>query len=517
MAKLIVKSEYIESIQHMLNALEYAGEKLEAQELIYPDGTCTSYNADKFVNDDLLSKVKYVKLVLKDGSNRIFSAAKYRQYVEEKQEQKITYKITRADGTEEIRNVKDPSIYLDYIAHRPGVEKNIGLSHGLFDMHGAVDIAKAKTDALEHNSSIFWSHIVSLKRDDAERLGFDNRKAWENLLKVKATQIAKTYNISYENFVLNAAYHDKDDHPHIHLYFYSKDKNEGFITNKQEGLKKASAKLKSIFFNEIFKDDVSYLKSVKNEQETLLQNTLSELTANISNNNHFPAQSITEKMIILSKKLESITGRMYYGYMPADIKENINDILKTCVSDDKYLKQAYSIYMDTYRQFVEQYMDETEKIQYKMQRIEEKFFYPGKRDNTELHNIILKNALKYTAITATYKIKPEEFVAEVQHQIKEKSDIPAEQNRKNDLPKNRPSGKNTTEQGISNNIQNRNQRMHTACIKSMLYHLCRTISAQASTNNRYSEQGKKSKNISNNSDQQHENKNYHTHTKPIEL
>ncbi len=101
----------------------------------------------------------------------------------------------------------------------------------------------------ENEKSVKWSQIISFKREDAERTGFNNRKAFQSLILSKAPEIAKLYNINLNNLVVNAAFHNKDHHPHIHLVFYSTDKREGFVKD----IKQASEKLRSLLFNEIFK------------------------------------------------------------------------------------------------------------------------------------------------------------------------------------------------------------------------------------------------------------------------
>lgn len=58
--------------------------------------------------------------------------------------------------------------YVGYIASRPGVEKLA--SHGLFSDSGTVELSAAVKEIKEHTGNV-WTHIISLRREDASRLG----------------------------------------------------------------------------------------------------------------------------------------------------------------------------------------------------------------------------------------------------------------------------------------------------------------------------------------------------------
>ncbi len=73
---------------------------------------------------------------------------------------------------------------MKYIATRPRVEK-LG-SHGLFGDENTVNLGKTMEE-LDSYTGRVWTHILSLKREDAERLGFDNAHAWRDLLRRTVT------------------------------------------------------------------------------------------------------------------------------------------------------------------------------------------------------------------------------------------------------------------------------------------------------------------------------------------
>ena len=57
-----------------------------------------------------------------------------------------------------------PAGYMEYMAERPR-------SHGLFGDEDNVDMDAAMKELNEYPGNI-WTHIISLKREDAERLGY---------------------------------------------------------------------------------------------------------------------------------------------------------------------------------------------------------------------------------------------------------------------------------------------------------------------------------------------------------
>ena len=85
----------------------------------------------------------------------------------------------------------------DDIATRPRVER-VG-SHGLFGDEDYMDLKKvtAELQACEKN---VWTHIISLKREDAARLGYGNARTWQNLLRTHRNDIAAAMNIPPTGF-----------------------------------------------------------------------------------------------------------------------------------------------------------------------------------------------------------------------------------------------------------------------------------------------------------------------------
>lgn len=125
-------------------------------------------------------------------------------------------------------HITDSETYLKYIAERPGVYKQKGAAHGLFDMNGKAD-KKAELEKIKASESVIWSHIISLRREDAKRLGFENADSWRKAVAANAPKIAKLYNIDMKSLNILGAFHNEGHHPHVHLIVYSNDSKEGVI------------------------------------------------------------------------------------------------------------------------------------------------------------------------------------------------------------------------------------------------------------------------------------------------
>lgn len=138
---------------------------------------------------------------------------------------------------------------MKYIATRPRAER-LG-NYGLFSDEENVDLEKAM-DELDHYTGNVWTHILSLKREDAVRLGYDNAKAWRNLLRANRNDIAAAMNISLGNIRWYAALHDEGEHPHVHMMAWSTMSGEAHLT--KDGIQQ----IKSTLMNQIFKQEMRH-------------------------------------------------------------------------------------------------------------------------------------------------------------------------------------------------------------------------------------------------------------------
>lgn len=402
MPKVIIKSCYIKSSAHFINYLEYAGEKLEAQTLIFNDGTEFMADPNELIDVSKIKNLRYVQIELKDGTTRRFNPEKYQRYLVEETEKYLEIETVPVSGFSEddeksLRNIP-PEQYLDYIAFRPGAEKNPNCSHGLFGINGAVNMDTVKGSVLENEKSYKWSHIISLTREDAEAAGFDNRKAWENLIKSYAYDIGKLYNIPPEHLEIMAAYHDKSYHPHCHLYFYSNQNTtaEGCAGFNQGDLAKKSEKLRSLFTTKIFQEQTAHLSKEKYQLRENISNELKKFVQEIGKADYKPDKEIVDKFIELSNSLSDYSGRAYYAYLSPEQKQKVVEFLRTAVSSDSNLNQIYKKMIENQLSFISMYNDDKTKIENRLNDYISRFFEPkSKNDMKKLHNIIIEQAMIY--------------------------------------------------------------------------------------------------------------------------
>ena len=115
--------------------------------------------------------------------------------------------------------------YMEYIAQRPRVE--LHGAHGLFTGEDRpVILSQAAQEVSQHTGPI-WLPILSLRREDAARLGYDNAASWQALLRAHAPEIAEAMKIPFPDFRWYAAFHNEGHHPHVHMICYSADTIQG--------------------------------------------------------------------------------------------------------------------------------------------------------------------------------------------------------------------------------------------------------------------------------------------------
>ena len=247
-------------------------------------------------------------------------------------------------------------ILVKYVAERPGVEK-LG-KHGLFsDSDNEIVLAQAQKNIAEHQGNV-WSHVISLTREDAERLGYITPEMWRNLIMRHTDDISKAQNIRLANLRWYAAFHNTAHHPHIHLLVYSTDIKEGFLTeNGIEQIKSAFAN--DIFHNElyqVYKKQTDVRDKLRSEAESVMKNMLSEL----QNNNQVDPQ--LEQLVLKSHfQLQNSKGKKVYGYLQPNIKKTVDRIVAE-LAKNPVLKKMYDEWCALEQQKYETYTSAVQKF-----------------------------------------------------------------------------------------------------------------------------------------------------------
>ena len=228
--------------------------------------------------------------------------------------------ITRA-LEENWSQVQQSDGYIKYIATRPRAER-LG-DHGLFGDEDAVDLEQAMQELDQYDGNV-WTHILSLKREDAARLGYDNAKAWRNLLQANRNDIAAAMNIQPNHFRWYAAFHDEGKHPHVHMMAWSTQPGEAYLT--RDGIRN----IKSALTNQIFKQEMLHTYEQKSqsrdelvwEARWAIRQLIQEMTQSIC-----AAPEIEQKMEQLAGQLETVKGKKSYGYLPKSVKKTVDEVV----------------------------------------------------------------------------------------------------------------------------------------------------------------------------------------------
>ena len=211
--------------------------------------------------------------------------------------------------------------YAKYIALRPRAER-LG-EHGLFGDDDAVDLA-AVADELDRYTGNVWTHIISLHREDAERLGYDHADTWRTLLRTHRNDITAAMKIPPEDFRWYAAFHDEGNHPHVHMMAWSAKLNQAYLS--KDGIRQ----IKSTLTNQIFRQELLHVYEQKSKSRDELvaeaRKAMLELAKAMREMTCIHPEA--EQMIWdLSRQLGQVGGKKTYGYLPKPMKKLVDEII----------------------------------------------------------------------------------------------------------------------------------------------------------------------------------------------
>ena len=230
--------------------------------------------------------------------------------------------------------------YLDYVANRPGV-KALG-EHGLWDAHGKVpSLENAVAEVARHTGNV-WTPVISLSRENAERLGYTDLKNWQELINASITDIAKGYKIHPDRLRWYAAMHEKEKHIHVHMVLFSTDPKEGYLS--RQGIRS----IKSALVSTIYRNDRLHIYEQKDEQRGLLrQEAEARMATLIGQMAAGTLQSDKLELLVadLAQRLREVSGKKVYGYLPPRVKRIVDEIVDELAKDER-VSSAYALWQD---------------------------------------------------------------------------------------------------------------------------------------------------------------------------
>ena len=228
--------------------------------------------------------------------------------------------------------------YLDYVSHRPGVQMDG--EHGLWCARGKVrNLSQAVRGVAEHTGSV-WTPVVAIRREDAERLGYNDAESWRQLVCACAPELARGYKIPLEHLRWYAAFHRKEDSVHIHMVVFSSNLKEGYLT--KQGIRQ----VKSAFGRRIFQQDLIHVYEQKTEYRNTLgrdaERAMAELIAQMEIG-QFQNENLERLILELSRRLQNTKGKTVYGYLPPVAKALVDTIVDELAKEER-VAAAYNLW-----------------------------------------------------------------------------------------------------------------------------------------------------------------------------
>ena len=276
--------------------------------------------------------------------------------------------------------------FIDYISHRPGVQKDG--EHGLWDASGKVqNLSQVVREVAEHTGNV-WTPVVALRRQDAERLGYDNAKNWRALINASICEIAAAYKIQPDHLRWYAAFHQKPQQMHIHMIIFSTDPKEGYLT--KDGIRQ----VKSSFARRIYQADRMHVYQQKDQSRDTLQRearrAMTECVSQLKCGticNPKLEQLITE----LAERLHETRGRKVYGYLPPRTKAIVDAIVEE-LAKDQQVSAAYEVWQKLYEQIC---LDYNEQLPKRLPLSQQKEF-------KTVRNMVIQETLQWMAERQQY-------------------------------------------------------------------------------------------------------------------
>lgn len=312
----------------------------------------------------LANHVRYISTrdgvqTLNDGAKNLSPTKKQEEYI-----QKLTKKFSEAtllpeyeeyisapsrysasefiEQAEEIYsfNLDERENFIGYIANRPGV-KELN-EHGLWNEDGQVPVMQTAMGEVSQHEGNVWRPIISLPREDAERLGYDDVETWQNLIKSSLIDIAEGYKIKPDHLRWYAAMHVKEKHIHVHMVIFSTDPKEGYLT--KQGIKQ----IKSALVRQVYKDDLLNVYQKQTAHRNHLQENVLEVMDSLiqqMQDGEISNPKLDLLITELTERLQNYSGKKVYGYLAPATKRIVDAIVDELASDER-IAEAYSLWQD---------------------------------------------------------------------------------------------------------------------------------------------------------------------------
>lgn len=301
--------------------------------------------------------------------------------------------------------------YADYIALRPRAER-MG-THGLFTDDGVpVRLSKVSAELNAYPGNVYTA-IISLRREDAVRLGFDHGARWRNLLRSQRQVLAESLKIPPPHLRWYAAFHDEGHHSHVHLIAYSTEPREGHLS------KQGVHTLRSSLARDIFAQDLLCIYEEQTQRRDDLKQVGHEVIAeNIEQIRYADSGDpiLERRLAELAMQLSQTGGKKQYGYLPPEIKNLVDEILNE-LSKDERIAALYDRWCESRERILDIYDEATHKRIPLAQNREFRF----------MKNAIIQAAVRISQETVAPLEKEAPTEAPAEHSAESGESIPLEE------------------------------------------------------------------------------------------
>ncbi len=189
--------------------------------------------------------------------------------------------------------------------------------------------------------------IISLKEEDAIKLGYDTREKWEDMLKESSQSIGEILRIPFSDMEYIGVVHLKKGNPHLHYMMWNKNtkiKNNFINIYQQNNVRDVLTKniykeeLKELYDQrDIIKQDLRNKDLIDKMKQSDMENCDIKIPfAKMKNK-----KEIIKKFKEISKKLPK-NGRLAYAYMDYELKCEIDSLSRDIIKSNYDMNQSYS-------------------------------------------------------------------------------------------------------------------------------------------------------------------------------
>ena len=335
----------------------------------YMNYIATREGVEKLPNDQRTrpatdAQIEMIEDLLKENPS-LKNASEYRLYSKDKTVGTASEFISHAlESRPELLGTEQ---YLRYMATRPRVDKR-GRAHGLFSS-GGVDLnLDDEIRKLEAHKGNVYSVIISIKREDAQRLGYNSAGRWQSMIGANIGSIAKEHHIPLTAMRWYGAFHNESHHPHVHMLLYSTEENDhAYLT------KKGIDNLRHLFGTEIFRNEIyetfDRQTEIRNRITQEMRERFKRLTEELRGGSGV-SEELLEKITGIAFRLNGVSGKKQYGYLPKGIKALVDEAVDIVAADGR-VSELYDLW---YQAKCSVYQTYTDKVPEKLPLSKEKAF-----------------------------------------------------------------------------------------------------------------------------------------------